>query len=215
MKLLRDPSFQDLLENYERARDSFLRAIETEDVVTSEWLVRDGAGNEMKPEDYLAAFARFVRENRDHIAAIRVLLDRPCDWSGSALTELRLKLTATSPRFAEDQLRKAHEIQYHRALVDIISMVKHAADEQAPLLTAGERVERALVKVAAGKKFSPEQLQWLDRSGEHLKVSLSVDALDVDVIPILADRGGLRAARRVFGGQLDALLGELNEAIAA
>src|SRR5207253_2474733 len=31
MKLLRDPSFQELLENYERARDSFLRAIETED----------------------------------------------------------------------------------------------------------------------------------------------------------------------------------------
>src|SRR5262249_47816456 len=122
MKLLRDPSFQDLLENYERARDSFLRAIETEDVVTSEWLGRDGAGNEMKPEDYLTAFARFIRENRNHIAAIRTLLDRPRDWSGSALTELRVKLTATSPRFTEDQLRKAYEMQYHRSLVDIISM---------------------------------------------------------------------------------------------
>src|SRR5207245_1925290 len=215
MKLLRDLSFQDLLENYERARDSFLRAIETEDVVTSEWVMRDGAGKEMKPEDYLAAFSRFVRENRDHIAAIRVLLDRPRDWSGSALTELRMKLTATSPRFAEDQLRKAHEIQYHRALVDIISMVKHAADEQAPLLTAPERVERALVKVTAGKKFSPEQQQWIDRIGDHLRVSLSIDASDFDMIPIFSDRGGLRVARRLFGGQLDALLGELNEAIAA
>ena len=177
--------------------------------------MRDGAGNEMKPEDYLAAFARFVRENHDHIAAIRVLLDRPRDWSGAALTELRVKLTATSPRFSEDQLRKAHEIQYHRDLVDIISMVKHAADEQAPLLTAAERVERALVKVTAGKQFSPEQQQWLDRIGNHLQVSLSVDASDFDMIPIFSDRGGLRVARRVFGGQLDALLGELNEAIAA
>jgi len=64
MKLLRGPSFQDLLENYERARDSFLRAIETEDVVTSEWLMRDGAGKEMKPEDYLAAFAPTLGKRR-------------------------------------------------------------------------------------------------------------------------------------------------------
>ena len=215
MKLLLNSSFQDLLVNYERARDSFLRAIETEDVVTSEWLVRDGAGNELKPEDYLAAFSRFVRENQDHIAAIRILLDRPREWSGGALAELRAKLTATSPRFTEDQLRKAHEVQYHRSLVDIISMVKHAVDEQTPLLTAGERVTRALAKVTAGKTFSPEQQQWLDRVGDHLQANLSIDAADFDVIPIFADRGGLRVARRVFGGQLEALIGELNEAIAA
>ncbi len=215
MKLLRDTSFQDLLVNYERARDSFLRAIETEDVVTSEWLVRDGAGNELKPEVYLAAFGRFVRDNRAHIAAIRVLLDRPRDWSGTALAELRAKLTATSPRFTEEQLRKAHEVQYHRALVDIISMVKHAADTEAPLLTAAERVGRALARVTAGKTLSPEQRRWLDRIGEHLQANLSIDAADFDVIPIFADRGGIRVARRVFGGQLDALIGELNEAMAA
>jgi type I restriction enzyme R subunit len=215
MELLRDASFQDLLVNYERARDSFLRAIETEDVVTSQWLPRDGAGNEMKPADYLAAFARFVRENRDHIAAIRVLLDRPREWSGAALAELRTKLTATSPRFTEDRLRKVHELQYHRALVDIISMVKHAADEQAPLLTAAERVKRALANVTAGKTFSPEQQQWLERIGRHLEANLSIDAADFDVIPVFADRGGLGAARRVFGKQLHTLIGQLNEAIAA
>lgn len=215
MKLLRAASFQDLLVNYERARDSFLRAIETEDIVTSEWLVRDGAGNELKPEDYLAAFARFVCENRNHIDAIRVLLDRPRDWSGGVLAELRTKLTATSPRFTEDQLRKAHEVHYHRALVDIISMVKHAADDHAPLLTAAERVERAVAKVTAGKTFSPEQRQWLDRIREHLLTNLSIDPADFDVIPIFADRGGLGVARRVFDGQLNTLIGELNEAIAA
>jgi hypothetical protein len=36
--------------------------------------------------------------------------------------------------------------------MDIISMVKHAASEEAPLLTAEERVRQAFEKLAAGRK---------------------------------------------------------------
>src|SRR5206468_7186929 len=161
MARLRDPAFQDLLVNYERARDTFVRAIGIEDEVSSEWLIRDRGGHEWKPEDYLEAFARYVRENRDHIEAIRILLDRPRQWNPKALSDLRKKLAATRQEFTEDNLRRAHEVRYQRALVDIISMVKHAADEEAPLLTAEERVDRALAKVSAGKGFSLDEQQWL------------------------------------------------------
>ena len=57
--------------------------------VTSEWLVKGADGSECKPEDYLTAFARFVRENPAHIEAIRILLHRPKDWGTDALSELR------------------------------------------------------------------------------------------------------------------------------
>jgi len=63
MSLLRKPEFQDLLVNYPRAQRHFVVAYETEDVVSSEWLVRGLDGKEYKPEDYLAAFAHFVKEN--------------------------------------------------------------------------------------------------------------------------------------------------------
>ena len=72
-----DKGFQDLLENYPRARTGFVVAYEAEDEVTSEWRIRVADGSELKPEDYLAAFARFVRENPEHIEAIEILLDRP------------------------------------------------------------------------------------------------------------------------------------------
>ena len=62
------------------------------DTVTSEWMVRDGTGKELKPADYLAAFAQFVKDNPAQIEAIRILLDRPRDWSTVALKELREKL---------------------------------------------------------------------------------------------------------------------------
>jgi hypothetical protein len=38
-------------------------------------LVRGLDGKEYKPEDYLAAFARFVKENPAHVDAIEILLD--------------------------------------------------------------------------------------------------------------------------------------------
>ena len=50
-----------------------------------------------------------------------------------------------------------------RGLVEIISMVKHAANAEQPLYTAEERVQRAFAKVTAGREFNVDQQQWLDR----------------------------------------------------
>ena len=214
MALLRDPAFQDLLMNYGRAPRTFLIAYETEDTVTSERLVKGAGGKEYKPEDYLTAFARFVRENPAHIEAIRILLKRPRNWSPQALSELKQKLAASAERFSVPNLQKAHEVCYHKALVDIISMIKHAAKDEEPLYTAGERVERAIEKVTAGKSFTPEQNQWLELIEAHLIENLTIDRQDFDLLPVFSLRGGLSQATRVFGGSLDGLLVKLNEAIA-
>lgn len=215
MALLRDENFQDLLVNYPRAPRIFIKAYETEDTVTSEWLVRGADGKEYRTEDYLSAFARFVQENPNKIEAIRILLSRPKDWSTAALGELRTKLAATPERFTEEHLRKAHEIQYRKALVDIISMVKHAANDQRPLLTAQERVKLAFAKVTAGTTFTPEQLQWLGLIEAHLVENLTIDLGDFDLLPVFARKGGLSQATRVFGDQIQDLIVQFNEAIAA
>ena len=189
-------------------------AYPTEDTVTSEWLVRE-SGVEYKPADYLAAFARFVRENPLPIEAIRILLDRPQDWSTDALAELKQKLATTPQRFTQDNLEKAHAARYNKNLVDIISMVKHAAREQEPLLTAGERVERAFTNIAAGQQFTDDRQKWLERIRVHLSVSLSIDRDDFENVPVLLDSGGWKPADRAFGGRLTDLLQQINMAIAA
>ena len=73
-------------------------------------------------------------ENPAEVQAIRILLDRPKDWSTAALKELKAKLAAAPERFTVDFLQKAHQICYRKALADIISMVKHAAEDEEPLL---------------------------------------------------------------------------------
>ncbi len=213
MRTLRDPGFQNLLVTYQRPPRVFFVAHEAEDTVQSQSVLR-ADGQDYKPEDYLAAFARFVRENPAQIEAVRILLDRPKEWSSSALTELRKKL-AQSRRFRIEILQKAHVMRYHGALVDIISMVKHAADEQQPLLTAAERVERAFQKLTAGQSFAPEQQQWLDRIRIHMVENLSIDRADFDLVPVFTREGGWPAARRAFAGRLEAFIEQLNGAIAA
>jgi type I restriction enzyme R subunit len=215
MKLLRDKAFQDLLVNYPRRQRTFWVAIETEDTVTSAWLVRGTDGKEYKPDDYLSVFAKFVRENPAQVEAIRILLDRPKDWSTAALTELRQKLAAAPQRFTLENLRKAHEIHYHKALVDIISMVKHAANEQAPLYTPAERVRLAVAKLSAGKPFTAEQVQWLDRIEAHLVENLTIEQEDFDAVPVLSLAGGWGRANKVFAGKLPEMIQQLNEAIAS
>ena len=215
MRLLRDQTFQELLVNYPRRKKIFLKALENQDAVTSEVLIRDGFGTEHKPEDYLLAFSRFVRENPERIEAIGILLDRPRDWGTQPLSELRAKLKQTREQFTPELLQKAHEACYHKALVDIISMVKHAAREVEPLMTAPERVARAFEKLCQGKSFTPEQQAWLDRIRAHLSENLSIDAQDFDDLPIFARHGGWAKANREFSGKLTDLLRQVNEAIAA
>ncbi len=215
MKLLRNRDFQNLLANYPRKPRVFYVAYGAEDNVSSHWLIRDGAGQEYRPEDYLTAFARFVKENEAGVEAIGILLSRPRDWSTGALNELREKLSSTREHFTTEKLQKAHAACYHKSLVDIISMVKHAAREQEPLLTSIERVERALATLTQGRYFTAQQQIWLDRVREHLIANLTIDQEDFDTLPIFTREGGWTRANREFEGKLSELLRLINEAVAA
>jgi type I restriction enzyme, R subunit len=94
-------------------------------------------------------------------------------------------------------------------------MVKHAADQQNPLLNAGERVDRAFVKVTEGRTFNPEQQQWLERIRRHLQENLSIDRDDFEDQPNFTHYGGWGRVSVVFEGQLPQLLQEINQAVAA
>jgi type I restriction enzyme R subunit len=215
MEILRNKDFLNLLENYPRPKKTFYVDYGERDSVSSTWIVRDASGNEYKPDDYLELFSVFVKENPEKIAAISILLDRPQEWSTDALEELKRKLESSQQRFTVENLQRAHEIKYSKALVDIISMIKHAASEEEALLTAQERVGNAFYKVTEGKSFTADQLLWLDRIRAHLIANLSIDKEDFDYIPVFADYGGWNKANRVFEDQLVTLITEFNRAVAA
>jgi type I restriction enzyme R subunit len=215
MEVLRDQEFQRLLREYPRPGKTFIVAPSVVDDVSSERLIKGGDGRRYEPEDYLEAFGRFVREEQDEIDALAVLLSRPSDWQPEALASLRDALKKAPEHFTEENLERAHRTAYRKDLVDIISMVKHAAREGAPLLTAGERVEAAMGKVVDGRELNDAQAAWLDRIRLHLIQNLSIDREDFALIPILSHFGGWGGADRSFEGQLPELLSDLNMELAA
>jgi type I restriction enzyme R subunit len=94
-------------------------------------------------------------------------------------------------------------------------MVKHAARDEEPLLTAEERVGRAFDRLTAKDTFTTEQQRWLERIRQHLIANLSIDEDDFENVPILQAAGGWGNANRAFKGKLPVLLKAFNEAIAA
>lgn len=213
MDLLRNPQFQDLLENYERGKTAFLVGYEIQDEVSSEMLFEVLGERDIKPVDYLTAFSEFVKEKETEIEAIAILLNRPQAWNTSALNELREKLKENY--FSEYDLRKAHKIVYHKELVDIISMVKHAAKESEPLLSPEERVNKAIQQVVGDKALNPAQHDWIEYIKQHLKQNMTLDENDLRELPVFTDRGGFAKFRRVFPDNFSNLILKINEAIAA
>ncbi|HEV2120612.1 MAG TPA: type I restriction-modification enzyme R subunit C-terminal domain-containing protein [Candidatus Bathyarchaeia archaeon] len=205
--VLRNKAFQDLAENYPRAKVDFIISEGAEDYVTSQYVFRTIDGKELKPQDYLQAFERFVKENPDHIQALSILLGRPSDFHTAELTELRKKLASRPERFTEENLRRA----YQNELADIISIIRHAAKGE-PLMAATERVDRAIAKVRVGKTFNAEQEKWLKLIRDHLIKNIVVDEPDFQGIPF-SRHGGLERADEVFGGRLVQIIQQVDEAM--
>ncbi len=213
MRVLRDPGFLALLEKYPRAHSKFIVALEAQDTVTAEAVIRTADGRTVKPGDYISAFSQFVRANPAQVAAIRILLERPRDWSTEALKELRAKLAARPERFTEDNLRKA----YGAALADIISMVHHAADETDPLLSAEERVDKALARVTGpqARALTPAQAKWMGLIRRHLIANLAIERDDFELLEFEQEGATWKRVDGDFGGALQEILVRLNEAVAA
>jgi len=212
MELLRDPKFQDELVNFERAKRIFLVGYEIKDEVSSELLFAR-EGSVLKPEDYLLAFSKFIKENETAIEAISVLLNRPKQWNTGVLNELKRTLKLNT--FFEEDLQKAHKSVYHKDIVDIISMIKHAAKETEPLLSPEERVNLAIFKVTEGIKLTEEQQKWMGYIKEHLKLNMTLDENDLKEAPVFTDRGGFKIFKKVFPGNYSTIIHEINTAIAA
>lgn len=209
MKLLRDPAFQDTLVNYERAQRTFLIAHEVQDTVSSVRLF----GRYARAEDYLKDFEAFVRANTAQIEALHILVARPDRWKPDVLKDLLEVLRRHD--FEPPDLQRAVAQVHHKALADIISIVKHAADHQHPLLTAEERVQQAIEELKAFHSFTAEQEEWLNFIAQHLIKNLSIDAFDFDTQPVFSNRGGSARATAIFGNDLPALIDRLNYTLAA
>jgi len=99
-----------------------------------------------------------------------------------------------------------------------VSLVRFALthDELVPFPDVAEQRFAAWLaqQEQGGRKFTPEQEQWLEDIRDHVAANLEITTQDLDYAPFV-QRGGLGAAHRVFGPGLRPLLDELTGVLAA
>ena len=146
---------------------------------------------------------------------MEILLNRPKDFDTGQLKALRAAL-ATNPdslvdKFTEKNLRRA----YNKELADIISIIRHAATGS-ELLTAEQRVTKAMMKVKSDRTFTDEQEKWLELIRRHLLQNLLMEKEDVDSMPIFFQEGASWGKlNKEFDGELEAIIHEINATVAA
>ena len=201
---------------------------QTIDTVSADSVIEAGFTDE-QANNMVQSFRAFIDENRDEIAALQVLYERPYRQRLSfddikalagALSEPPRSLTterlwAAYRRLDESRVRGSGQ----RTLADIVSVVRYAmgaADELAPFADGvRERFSTWLAaQQAAGRHLDPEQVRWLEAIRDHVAGSVSIEMGDFLLAPF-NQQGGIFRAHQLFGEELQSLLDELNLELAA
>ena len=66
----------------------------------------------------------------------------------------------------------------------------------------------------AGEKFNEDQMQWLQMIRDHITSSSHFERDDLEMAPF-DSQGGLGKMHQLFGADMDGLIDEMNEALAA
>ena len=94
-----------------------------------------------------------------------------------------------------------------------------ATQQQTPSPLAGEGTTQPPLPQGegwgeGGARFTPEQLKWLHMIRDHIAANLGIEPGDFEYAPF-AQEGGLGKVYQLFGDELNSLIEQLNESLAA
>lgn len=172
--------------------------------------VERGYGKGEQPKDYLESFAGYLKANLNTVPALLVVTQRPRELTRQQLKELRLALDQAG--YSEAALQTAwRETTNQDIAASIIGFIRRAALGDA-LMPYAERVDRALKKILASRPWTDPQRKWIERIGQQLRAEIIVDREALDRGQFKT-QGGYTRINKVFDGKLDAVLGDLHEAL--
>lgn len=216
----------ELIDSIRRDKEQTIDHDNLDKVIEKGWS-GDAKGN---AEAMAKDFATYLEENRDEIEALTIFYSQPARRSKITYEMIRGvmdTLKKDRPKLAPLRVWNAYAIldDYKGSnpaseLTALVGLIRRVCGIDASLSPYDEKVKKNfqdwIMKrhSGAGEKFNDEQMDWLRMIRDHIITSYHIGRDDLDMSPF-DSKGGLGKMYQLFGEQMDDVINELNEALAA
>lgn len=214
------------LENVRKEHEQIIDHINIDTVTKSEW---EKTSVDQAKETVLN-FTEYLEAHKDEIKALSIFYNQPYqrrDITFKMIQEVMEKLRMDKPTLAPDNVWNAYaaleEVKGKAPkdeLTALVSLIRRACGIDKELKpfdkTIDENFKNWIFKQNAGKhnRFTSEQMDWLRMVKEHVISSYHIEMDDLDYTPF-DSQGGRGKMYQLFGNQMDEIIDELNEVLAA
>jgi type I restriction enzyme R subunit len=180
-------------------------------------------------EHLVKDFQTFIAAHKDEITALKIFYNQPFrrrEVTYRMIKEVLEALKANRPYLAPvrvweayEQLEKVDGRSPRNELTALVALIRRVTGIDETLTAFENTVNRnfqkwVFEKNAGNKQFTEAQMEWLRMMKEHVISSVHVEREDLDYAPFDA-QGGLGRMHQLFGEEMDMMIDELNEALAA
>jgi len=201
------------------------------DITNPDTLISKGAATEIsiRAENLISNFKTWIEQHKNEITALQIFYSQPFrrrEITYKMIQEVLDKLKFERPLLAPMLVWRAYE-QLEKAtgspkseLIALVSLLRRISGIDSVLIDYSNQVDLNfrdwILKKNAGQhnRFTEEQMQWLRMIKDHIATSIHIDAEDLDYTPFDA-KGGKGKMWQLFGENMNNIINELNEALAA
>lgn len=213
------------IENVRKAHEQKIDLLNPDQLVNVGW----DKDNKDKANETVTAFKEWVESHKDEIVALQIFYGQPYqrrELTFAMIKDLVGKIVLDRPTLAPLSVWRAYEQlesvsgQPKNEMVALVSLIRKVAGIDKALTPYDKTVDRNfqqwILKKNAGqhKRFTEEQLQWLRMIKDHIAISIHLNTDDLDYTPFDA-KGGRGKMWQLFGDEMETIINELNEALAA
>jgi len=216
---------RNLIKTVKRKTDIVIDELTTDDVIASGYDLKQA-------EKRTTSFREFIEAHKNELLALQVLYSQPYlrrKLTYASIKELAQKLTDPPHHLTTADVWQAYRrleasmvrgAPSDKVLTDIISLVRFATGQAGVLEPYSVRVDQKFNlwigrQKKAGRDFNEEQMSWLRAIKDYLAANVEIAPADLMHDYPFADWGGVVAARTLFGAELNGMLDELTEVLAA
>jgi len=227
------------IETVRRAHEQVIDHINQDSLLNVGWQ----ADHTEKAKAVVSDFRQWMETHKDEITALQIFYDQPYrrrEVTYKMIREVLDRLNETKPALAPLNVWRAFDLvtlspskgdkveatkgqlngSPKNELIALVSLIRHTCGLDKTLTPYNQTVDRNfqqwILRKNAGQhnRFTEEQTAWLRMIREHIASSFHLDREDLDYAPF-DSKGGLGKMYQLFGGEMEAIINELNEELAA